>query len=88
MSVTAYVPAYKHRPVSRLEREGRSILDAEGMAAGQEAAPQTCGICHAKGSIQNPLMGRPMFKMDHGRPKGTLYQIRCSDCQAARVKRR
>jgi hypothetical protein len=84
MSVTILTPIYSHRKVSDDEKAARRIADALDPA---EILPQKCGDCGASGSIRNPLMMKPLFRMDHGGPKGTLYKCRCADCQTKRVRR-
>lgn len=88
MSLTLLTPRYSHRPVSRDEKVGRAIVDAEGAGYGQDKIPDRCGYCGCAGSARNPLMGRPLFLMDHGGPKGTLYRIRCSECQERKAGKR
>lgn len=83
--MTVAVPRYKHRAVSLDERAGLQIADPLDP---DSPLPEKCGDCGAKGSIRNPLMMKPFFRMDHGGPKGTLYQSRCADCQVKRVRRR
>ena len=85
MSLTLVVPRYNHPAVSEDERIARAIADVMDP---QSALPQACGDCGAASSFRNPLMMKPHFRMDHGGPKGTLYQARCSECQTKRVRRR
>lgn len=83
--ITILTPQYTHRPVSADERAARQVADTMDP---QEKLPSKCADCGAEGSVRNPLMMRPYFRMGHGGPKGTLYQARCSDCQTERVRRR
>lgn len=84
MSLILLAPQYAHRKVSLDEREGRQVVDALDPAS---KMPTRCGDCGAPGSARNPLMAKPFFRMDHGGPKGTMYQGRCADCQTKRVRR-
>jgi len=85
MMISVFTPRYKHRTVSADEREAKQIKDTDDQDA---PYPTKCGDCGATGSVRNPLMMKPVFRMEHGGPKGTLYQARCSECQWTRVRRR
>lgn len=85
MSIELIVPRYSHRNVSvdeRLERKVSDPLDPD------EKIPDRCGGCGVAGSFGNPLMGTPFFRMEHGGPRGTLYQVMCSQCMQEKAKRR
>lgn len=85
MSLTLLTPRYLHPAVSLDEREAKAVADV--MDPGSPM-PQKCGECGAVSSFRNPLMMKPHFRMDHGGPRGTLYQARCAECQERRVRRR
>jgi len=87
MAITLVVPKYAHPRVGMDERIDRKIAD---VMDAEEKLPDRCGDCGAAGSVHNPLMMRPYFKMADGSglPRSTLYQCRCSDCQVKRVRRR
>jgi len=83
--VTILVPKYKLPPLSEDERIAKAIVNPMD---GAHAMPQQCSACQCKGSMRNPLMGRPAFLLDTGAPKGELYQVFCSDCMVKRSRRR
>jgi hypothetical protein len=77
MNLSLMFPRYKHRKLSVDEMIGRSIADPLDPAS---QMPQTCNKCGAVGTAAAPLMMKPFFRMDHGGPKGTLYQCWCWRC--------
>ena len=85
VSVHLLVPRYSHPSVSEDERMAKAIADVLDPGS---PLPQKCGDCGSVSSFRNPLMMRPRFRMDHGGPKGTLYQARCSACMERRARER
>ena len=85
MSITLLVPRYSHRPVSADERIARQIVNPLDPG---DKLPQKCGDCGRAGSVRNPLMMRPVFRMDHGGPRGELYECKCSECMEKKAGRR
>lgn len=85
MALTLVTPRYQHRRISSDEQAAKAIADLTDPST---PLPQKCGGCGAVANSGNPLMMRPVFRMEHGGPKGTMYEARCSRCMEQDAQRR
>lgn len=77
MSVTTFIPKYSQPVLSVDEMETRAIAD---LLDSGTPLPQKCGTCGRAAAPDNLLVMRPLSRMEHGGPRGTLYRTFCASC--------